>query len=524
MISQYPHWKVSVMPIRFVSRRYSLQFGILLSGLVFQSHPCSAESIGQWTSVIQLPSIPVAAAVLPDGRVLGWSSNDLTAFSGDVGHNPTQTYTEFRTLSGSTASVVMTDTDMFCPGTAYLPDGRILVSGGDSSPRTSIFDPSSNNWSSDADMSVARGYHSNVMLSTGSVFTIGGSWSGGVYDDKIGEVWAPGQGWSARYGISAQSITGPDPEDVDFIYRGDNHAWLFAAKDGRVFHAGPSAEMHWITTDGDGTVASAGNRGDDPYSMGGKAVLYDVGKIFKTGGAPAYQDAQATANTYTIDINAAAADPQQPVVVNKTASMQYPRAFANAVVLPTGQIFVVGGQTYAVPFSDDTAILTPELWDPATETFAPLAPMKTPRVYHSVALLQPDGRVFVGGGGLCGDCATNHADAEIFSPPYLFNPDGSEASRPAITSAPSTGNLGQLIYVTTDVDVTSFALMRLSTVTHTVDNDQRRVPLAIWSRQSSGNYTLSLPSDVGTAPPGYYMLFALNGQGVPSQAQMIRLQ
>ncbi|MGT2489831.1 Kelch repeat-containing protein [Cupriavidus basilensis] len=72
-------------------------------------------------------------------------------------------------------------------------------------------------------------------------------------------------------------------------------------------------------------------------------------------------------------------------------------------------------------------MLTPELWDPATEKFQKLAAMATPRTYHSVALLLRDGRVLSGGGGLCGGCTTNHPNVEILTPPYLLNADGSAA-------------------------------------------------------------------------------------------------
>ena len=65
--------------------------------------------------------------------------------------------------------------------------------------------------------------------------------------------------------------------------------------------------------------------------------------------------------------------------------------------------------------------MAPEIWNPATGKWTTLAPMAIPRTYHSVALLLPDARVFVGGGGLCGDCTTNHLDGEIFTPPYLLN-------------------------------------------------------------------------------------------------------
>jgi galactose oxidase len=83
--------------------------------------------------------------------------------------------------------------------------------------------------------------------------------------------------------------------------------------------------------------------------MNGKAVMYDIGKILKVGGAPAYQNASATTATYVIDINGSDINGPPPVVQKPIAQMNYPRAFANGVVLPNGQVFIVGGQTYATP-------------------------------------------------------------------------------------------------------------------------------------------------------------------------------
>jgi galactose oxidase len=511
---------------------------VMQTGAVVPNVPFQNE--GSWSAVDSLPTNPIAAALLPNGNVLMWSSNAELTFEGDIGSTPSQTdVTVFNPSTGQVVSHQFVNSmmaDMFCPGTAYLRDGTLLVNGGSSSPKTSIYNFTTNTWSAGAFMNIDRAYNGSVMLPTGEVLTLGGSWAGSSTTEKIGEVWSPSTGaWSLRTGIPAKPVTGPDPADSPNVYRGDNHLWLFATQGGYVFHAGPSAPMHWITTSGIGSIFSpmttsgtagltfpAGNRGDDAYSMNGKAVMYDIGKIFKTGGAPAYGGANATTSTYVIDLNPALTDPlHQSVVVTKTAPMNYPRAFANAVVLPTGKVFVVGGNTYANPFDDSTAVLVPELWDPVRQTFTVLPPMQTPREYHSTALLLPDGRVFVGGGGQCGGCSTNHLNAEIFSPPYLFNSNGTQASQPNIVSAPSTAGLGTNISVSTNTPVSAFAIMRLSSVTHTTDNDQRRVPLVISS--SSGNsYSLQVPRDPGVVPPGYYMLFAINSQGTPSIATIIK--
>jgi galactose oxidase len=500
---------------------------VMQVGAMVQPVQNTGQNTGSWSAVTALPTNPIAAALLPNGKVLIWSSNAQLTFEGDIGSASSQTDTSvFDPSTGQSVQKFANSmmADMFCPGTAYLSDGRLLVNGGSSSPKTSIYDPGTNTWSAGAYMNIDRGYNADVMLPTGEVLTLGGSWSGSSSTEKIGEVWSPATGtWSLRTGISAKPITSPDPADLPSVYFGDNHAWLFATKGGYVFHAGPSAEMHWITTSGIGSIFSAGMRGDDAYSINGKAVQYDVGKILKTGGAPAYSGASATAATYVIDINLALADPlHQSVIVTKTAPMAYPRVYFNAVVLPTGQVFVVGGQTFGATFGDDNSVLMPELWDPVSQTFTRVAPMQTPRNYHSTALLLPDGRVFVGGGGQCGSCGTNHLNTEIFSPPYLFNLDGTQANRPTIVSAPATATLGSTISVTTNTQISAFAILRLSSVTHDVDNDQRRVPLVV-SSSSQNSYSLQVPSDPGVVPPGYYMLFAINPQGTPSVATMIKV-
>ncbi len=511
---------------RVVWNKY-LAAGCVAGCLAAQASPAAAQVKGAWSAVIPLPNNPIAASLLPNGKILTWSSNNEFSFEGDIGASASQTQTAlFDPVTQQSTLRVVTNTlsDMFCPGITVLADGRVLVNGGSSSASTNIYDPKTDAWSASAPMNIARGYNADVMLSDGSVLTLGGSWSG-VTRDRIGEVWSAESGWGTRPGVSAAPITGPDPEDAALgrVSRGDNHMWLFSVSNGLVFHAGPSAQMSWITTSGNGAQASAGNRGDDAYSINGQAVMYDVGKILKTGGAPAYQAAAATAGTYVIDINAAVADLNNPVVVRKTAPMAYPRAFANGVALPGGQVFIVGGQTYATLFSDDRAVLVPELWSPASETFTQLAPMQTPRVYHSTALLLPDARVFVAGGGLCGGgCPANHENAEIFSPPYLFNQDGSPAVRPVIRTAPATALLGSTVSVTADTAKLKFEVLRVSATTHAVNNDQRRIPLAV-AASANTTYRLKVPSDPGVVPPGYYMLFGINAQGTPSVARMVKI-
>lgn len=475
--------------------------------------PQSATTEQVWSNLISFPLVPVAAANLPNGKVLTWSAYSPTTFGGDNG----QTYSAlFDPATRQTQARVVTETghDMFCPGTSLLADGRLLVNGGSSSAKTSIYNFASDSWNVAAEMNYPRGYQGNATLSDGSVLTLGGSWSGAV-GGKNGEIYTPGGGWRALSGIPINPFIGPDPAGV---YRGDNHPWLFTQANGKVFYAGPSASMKWIDTTGTGTVIAAGMRGDDSYSMNGNAVMYDIGKILKTGGAPAYEDVNSTASSYVINITTGSA------VVRKVAPMRYARAMHNSVVLPSGQVLVTGGQTYVKIFSDDRSVLMAELWDPITETFSNASVISVPRNYHSFSLLLPDARVLVGGGGLCNfNCTTNHLDAQVFTPPYLIRPDGTASVRPKILTATTKATYGGALSVTTDSAISAFVLMRLSSVTHSLNNDQRRVPVQ-FTAGANNTFSVRLPTSRGIAPPGYYMLFAFNSAGVPSVSSTVQIQ
>jgi galactose oxidase len=474
--------------------------------------PPPTPSQGNWTAPIGFPVIPVAAALLPTNKMLVWSAYSPTVFGGSTGVTQTALY-DLATGTVSQETVSNTGHDMFCPGTAILPDGRVLVNGGSNSDKTSIYDPFAAAWSASSPLVTPRGYQAAVTLSDGQVFTLGGSWSGAV-GDKNGEIWSPTTGSRALPGALIAPALTNDPQGA---YRADNHAWLFAWTNNRVFQAGPSKAMNWYGTTGTGSTTAAGTRADDTDAMNGNAVMYEPGHILTVGGATAYQNANATANAYLVDITGPA------VSVTKLPSMANTRSFANSVVLPDGKVLVIGGQNVPVPFSDDTSVLTPELWDPATKAFTTMAPMAVPRVYHSVALLLPDGRVFSGGGGLCGTtCSTNHSDGQIFTPPYLLNADGSAKPRPTITAAPGTATAGATISVTTDRAVAAFSLVRMGSTTHSVDTDQRRIPLTI-SAVNGSTASLILPPDRGVIVPGYYMLFALDAAGVPSVSKVVKV-
>ena len=135
-------------------------------------------------------------------------------------------------------------------------------------------------------------------------------------------------------------------------------------------------------------------------------------------------------------------------------------------------------------------------------------------MYHATALLLPDARVLSAGQ----DFVTLQRHGEIFSPPYLFR-----GARPGIDGAPATVSHGGRLQITSAEasDLSTVVLIRPGSSTHEVDTDQRFVPLSF--SVSGTTVTADVPSDVDLAPPGYYMLFAVNRAGVPSVAPWVRL-
>jgi hypothetical protein len=198
--------------------------------------------------------------------------------------------------------------------------------------------------------------------------------------------------------------------------------------------------------------------------------------------------------------------------------MNYARSYQNLTLLPDGTVFASGGMATSDGVDLSQAVLPTEIWDPTTETWTTTASMSVGREYHSTALLLPDGRVLMAGGGqLPGSTATNEYNAQLYSPPYLF-----KGARPAITSAPSLVQYGSTFQISTPdaARIAKVSLIHTPAVTHDFDQNQRFLFLNF--TQGSGSLTVQAPAQANLAPPGYYMLFLVDTNGVPSIASFVR--
>ena len=228
--------------------------------------------------------------------------------------------------------------------------------------------------------------------------------------------------------------------------------------------------------------------------------MYEPGKVLLVGG-----NDPPIASAQVIDLNAPT-PAWQP-----GGSMGSARRQHNATVLPDGSVLITGGSSGAGFNNANAPVFTAERWNPVSKTFTTLASATRYRGYHSIALLLPDGRVLSSGGD-------NEANAEVFSPPDLF-----QGARPAVSSSPSTIAYGQSFFVGTPnaTSIAAVTLVRLSSVTHAFNMNQRFLPLTF--SQAAGGLTVTGPTAAEIAPPGDYMLFLLNGSGVPSVAPIVRL-
>ena len=162
-----------------------------------------------------------------------------------------------------------------------------------------------------------------------------------------------------------------------------------------------------------------------------------------------------------------------------------------------------------------------QLYDPETNTFSSAGTMEFPRLYHSNTLLLPDGKVAALGGNP--RRKVYQAEIEIYTPPYLFNADGSPARRPVIADAPARARYGRTFRVRTPdaSGIKSVVLIRPGAPTHAFDMEQRLVGLSF--TVESDTLHVTAPANGNLAPPGYYLLFVLNSAGVPSVGRFVRL-
>ncbi|MGB0865563.1 MAG: pre-peptidase C-terminal domain-containing protein [Granulosicoccaceae bacterium] len=462
---------------------------------------------GRWSTPEDWPLIAVHAALMPDGKVLAWDATP-DDFDGDPhtrGTSSTRATLWDPINNTHQPANSTTQYDLFCAGSAHLPNGSLLFSGGDSGAGgangpdagSSTFNPFNATWSRESNLVTRRWYASVAALPSGEMLTWGGSFIG---NNAMGEVYGTDGVWRPLTARPTYSI-------------GGDYQWLQTTPNGKVAHLGPSNSMGFIDTEAN--LFDGGKNRDAIWRGYGSYAVYTNGKALVAGGG------SSTRDSVVVDLNT--------LSTQSTGDMNIGRRQHNLTILADGTVMASGGNNTGAGLVDmNGAVYDTESWDPATGQWSKLAPMAINRQYHSIALLLADGRVLSAGGGYCGTCTQvgyKEQNAEVYSPPYLFNADGTAADRPVIQQAPTSIGYGQPFQLTVSAaQVQKLHLIKLGSTTHSGNQDQRLVPL---SYTSTGNGTITVtaegPDNRNLAPPGHYMLIAVDNAGVPSVSRIIRV-
>jgi hypothetical protein len=453
-----------------------------LTALSLESDPAAASTMGAWSAPFPWPNVAVHLSLLPNGTVMSFGRTAAgVPYLWDPG-------------SGS-FTAIPSPSLLFCAGHTLLPNGRLFVAGGHildglGLPNTNVFDAGSNAWLARAPMARGRWYPTTVTMGNGEVVVLAGTDESGA-TVLIPEVWKATGGWRTLTGASK---------------------WLpyypraFLAPNGRMFYAGELQQTSYLNPAGSGSWQFVANRviPDREY---GAAVMYRPGRILYLGGGN-----PPTSSAEIIDLNNAAP------AWRLTNPMANARRQTNATLLPNGDVLVTGG-TSAPGFNNEAGgVHAAEVWSPATEGWTTLASNSVTRVYHGTTLLLPDGRILHTGSGDGGQ-GTDQYNAEIYSPPYLF-----QGPRPAITTSPSVVSYGATFPVGTPAPaaIARVTWVRLMSTTHAFDMNQRFVQLNFTAGATA--LTVKAPASRNRVPPGHYMMFVIDGTGVPSIARIVQIK
>lgn len=457
------------------------------------------------------------AALLHTGKVLFVADGNTTIL-----WDPTDETTPLiTTIPGATTGLTG---DPLCCGMSFMSDGKLLcVGGGGFGPSlpTAIqawkFDPIALTWQkTSGDLNIQRWYPTVVTLGEepGQLLVASGATAGGNQMEIYSETTDTFTLITSGGAVGEKSF----PQ----LYPG-----LHLLPGGEIFYAptgfgecSQSANAHAGSGDS-GYFQFTGsftgnwtNTGPNIRTKGMSALLlsttYPYVRVLVIGGGTTAQS--ATGQIINLSTLTPTWEPEFPLLES--------RVHPNVVLLPDGKVFICGGKIASGTPSNGGRC---EIFNPDTGTVTEMAELNYPRHYHSVAILLPSGKVMIAGGASDGGCSASvNNNIEIFSPPYLFR-----GPRPTISSVTNFVHHGATFTIDTpDASIIDkIVFVRPMAATHQTDTEQRVIP-TVFSKTDATHLTVTAPGGAhphGIAPRGYYMIFIVNSDGVPSVASWIYL-
>lgn len=387
-----------------------------------------------------------------------------------------------------------------------------MIAGGDTtvngkgnygSADTNLFDytATTNQLSSVEAMAYKRWYPTLVPRANGELLVLGGRQARdpSVYASTP-EVYTPGAGWRTLTTAMNRLAYGSS-------HGSWNYPRAFPAPNGQIFILAHHGEMFYLDPTGTGSIKRATNTLAPSSSAALPSVNFAPGEIMSL---------RLNKRVIVVDLN------KTPPTFKDTAPVSSLRYWSNATVLADGKVVVTGGSGADNKLTN--VAYRAEIWDPATGQWKLGAAAQKPRLYHSSAILLPDATVMTGGGGNPGP--VTNMNAEVFYPPYLWEPNGSGqfAIRPSIESvSDDTVVLGDEFNATVGNgdSIARVTWVRHGSVTHSFDAATSFTESSfIQSATNPTDLTITAPEN---AMPGYWMMFVINQYGVPSVAKIFHL-
>ncbi|MEV6342897.1 galactose oxidase early set domain-containing protein [Actinoplanes sp. NPDC051851] len=427
-------------------------------------------------------------------------------------------------------TTVSTPEDLFCSGHVQLKDGRVLVMGGNKDYAAAdnshgykglrnsyIFDPATNSYSRVNDMSGGSWYPSATVMGNGDVVSLGG-----LGEDSSGTV------LTQYFSDAQQRWLGIGEAKQSWSFWG-LYPSMILMQDGRLFYTGSHVFGNGLSGSGSSIYDYGANtitpvtglRRKDERDQSMSVLLPPAQdqRVLTLGGGNNETNVDAHRLTDLIDLKPASpVYTAGPVIPQGTMTGGVPQTggqgkmYVSAVLLPDGRVFETGGGLH----NRADPVYEASMYDPASNTFtAGMATDPVPRTYHSSAFLLPDGRVMSVGDNPGN--GTFDMRISVYSPPYLF-----KGARPQITGLSGTNwAYGTSPTITVDKPILKAELIRPAAVTHSSDPNQRFIDLPM---TVNGNTVgLNLTSNPNLAPPGWYMLFVVGTDGVPSVAKWVKI-
>ncbi|MEH2292724.1 galactose oxidase-like domain-containing protein [Nostoc sp.] len=463
-----------------------------------------------------LPILPMHAALLRTGKILffcgsGNDPNNLnTPYDSVVWDVNKGTLSHQAPLLDSNNQPI----DLFCSGHAFTPDGLLMVAGGTlrydpfyGSFSVLVFDPITEKWVKKPSMNNGRWYPTLLTLGSGRIFAVSGL-------DKDGNLNRQPEIYSSTFanGWNAFPTTSSIPQ----------YAQLFLLSSGKIFYSGAymggsRVTARILTLPGTFTESITekpvpGLQAPDFGNQAASVLLPPAQdqKVMIMGGGNSTTTTDPTATNRVNIVNLKATNP----TYIPARSLKNARMHLSAVLLPDRTVFVCNGSKMNEDITQ--SMLPAEIYNPVTNTWTPVAKQNVPRVYHSVALLLPDGRVATAGGNP--RRRVNELRLEIYSPAYMSQ------SRPIIQKARQSLSYGQQFTIQTPQagNIKWVSLIRPTATTHSCDGEQRLVDVPINFRNST-SLNVTVTDNRNIAPPGWYMLFISDNNGIPSVATWTQL-